>query len=82
MVAQWPTLCRIKSAKGLPKCISALLEGGPEATDFYYRRLISTFAGKNATLELTIVPTLLNNLARNDAVAQTAIYTHFRGMLI
>ena len=36
---------------------------GPAATDFYYRRLISTFAGKNAALELTIVhadtPTLL-----------------------
>jgi hypothetical protein len=43
---------------------------GPGATDFYYRRLISTFARKNATLELTIVhadtPTLLNNLARNE----------------
>ena len=52
---------------------------GPAATDFYYRRLISTFARKAATLELTIVhadtPTLLNNLARNDAAAQTAIYT-------
>jgi aspartate racemase len=51
---------------------------GPGATDFYYRRLISTFAKKNATLELTIVhadtPTLLNNLTRNDAAAQTAIF--------
>jgi hypothetical protein len=39
---------------------------GPGATDFYYKRLISTFARKNATLELTIVhadtPTLLSNL--------------------
>jgi aspartate racemase len=28
---------------------------GPAATDFYYRRLISTFASKKAALELTIV---------------------------
>ena len=52
---------------------------GPGATDFYYRRLISTFAREKATLELTIVhadtPTLLSNLARNDAAAQIAIYT-------
>ena len=48
---------------------------GPAATDFYYRRLITTFARKNAPLELTIVhadtPTLLNNLSKNDAAAQT-----------
>jgi aspartate racemase len=59
---------------------------GPGATDFYYRRLIATFARKNATLELTIVhadtPTLLNNLARNDAVAQTAIYTRLANRLV
>ena len=59
---------------------------GPGATDFYYRRLISTFAGKNATLELTIVhadtPTLLSNLASNDAVAQTAIYTRLTNRLV
>ena len=59
---------------------------GPGATDFYYRRLISTFASKNATLELTIVhadtPTLLSNLARNDAAAQTAIYTRLTNRLI
>ena len=51
---------------------------GPAATDFYYRRLISTFASKKAALELTIVhadaPTLLGNLARNDAASQVAIY--------
>jgi aspartate racemase len=51
---------------------------GPAATDFYYRRLISTFASKKAALELTIVhadtPTLLGNLARNDAANQVAIY--------
>jgi aspartate racemase len=28
---------------------------GPAATDFYYRRLIASFANKKATLELTIV---------------------------
>jgi aspartate racemase len=51
---------------------------GPAATDFYYRRLISTFASKKAALELTIVhadaPTLLGNLASNDAAAQVTIY--------
>jgi aspartate racemase len=59
---------------------------GPGATDFYYRRLISTFARKNATLELTIVhadtPTLLSNLARNDAAAQTAIYSRLTNRLV
>jgi aspartate racemase len=51
---------------------------GPAATDFYYRRLISTFASKKAALELTIVhadaPTLVGNLASNDAASQVAIY--------
>lgn len=51
---------------------------GPAATDFYYRRLISTFAKKKAALELTIVhadtPTLLGNLASKDADSQVAIY--------
>ena len=51
---------------------------GPAATDFYYRRLISTFASRKAALELTIVhadtPTLLGNLATNDAARQVAIY--------
>jgi len=51
---------------------------GPAATDFYYRRLISTFASKKAALELTIVHadtrTLLGNLASNDAATQVAIY--------
>jgi aspartate racemase len=59
---------------------------GPGAMDFYYRRLISTFARKNATLELTIVhadtPTLLSNLARNYAVVQTAIYTRLTNRLV
>ena len=59
---------------------------GPAATDFYYRRLISTFARKNAPLELTIVhtdtPTLLSNLACNDAAAQTAIYTRLTNRLV
>jgi aspartate racemase len=51
---------------------------GPASTDFYYRRLISTFARNKAALELTIVhadtPTLLNNLASNDAASQVGIY--------
>jgi Aspartate racemase len=59
---------------------------GPGATDFYYRRLISTFAREKAALELTIVhadtPTLLSNLAKNDAAAQTAIYTRLTNRLV
>jgi aspartate racemase len=51
---------------------------GPAATDFYYRRLISTFASRKAPLDLTIVhadtPTLLGHLARHDVAAQVAIY--------
>ena len=51
---------------------------GPAATDYYYRRLITTFASKKAALELTIVhadsPTLLRHLASNDAAGQVAIY--------
>jgi len=59
---------------------------GPAATDFYYRRLISTFTRNNTALELTIVhadtATLLSNLARNDAAAQTAIYTQLTNRLV
>jgi aspartate racemase len=58
---------------------------GPAATDFYYRRLISTFAAKRAPLELTIVhadaPTLLGNLASHDAAAQVAIYVKLTNRL-
>jgi aspartate racemase len=58
---------------------------GPAATDFYYRRLISMFASKNAALELTIVhadtPTLLSNLASSDAAAQLVIYTRLANRL-
>ena len=59
---------------------------GPAATDFYYRRLISTFASKKATLELTIVhadtPTLLSNLTSNDGAAQVAIYRRLTNRLV
>ena len=59
---------------------------GPAATDFYYRRLIATFARKNAELELTIAhadtPTLLTNLAKNDAAAQTVIYNRLTNRLV
>ena len=59
---------------------------GPAATDFYYRRLISTFAGKKAALELTIVhadtPTLLGNLASNDAATQVTIYVKLTSRLV
>jgi aspartate racemase len=59
---------------------------GPAATDFYYRRLISTFASKKAALELTIVhadtPTLVGNLANNNTAAQVAIYTGLTNRLV
>jgi len=59
---------------------------GPAATDFYYRRLIATFASQKAALELTMVhadtPTLLGNLTRNDAAAQVAIYTRLTNRLV
>jgi aspartate racemase len=59
---------------------------GPAATDFYYRRLISTFASRKAALELTIVhadtPTLLKNLSANDTGAQVAIYTRLTKRLV
>src|SRR5262249_50543147 len=52
---------------------------GPAATDFYYRRLIATFASRKTPLELTIAhadtPTLLRNLASNDKAAQATIFT-------
>jgi aspartate racemase len=58
---------------------------GPAATDFYYRRLISTFASTGRALELTIMhadtPTLLNNLASDNSVAQVAIYQRLTGRL-
>jgi aspartate racemase len=59
---------------------------GPAATDFYYRRLISTFANKKTAPELTIVhadtPTLLSNLASNNAAAQVAIYMRLTKRLV
>src|SRR5579862_7255031 len=58
---------------------------GPAATDFYYRRLISTFASRKAALELTIVhadaPTLLGNLASNEVASQVAIYMRLTNCL-
>lgn len=58
---------------------------GPAATDFYYRRLISTFAHKKTGLDLTIAhadtSTLLQNLASNDVAAQVAIYTRLTNRL-
>ncbi len=59
---------------------------GPAATDFYYRRLISTFAARKAPLELTIVhadtPTLLNHLMTNAVDAQVEIYTRLTDRLV
>ena len=46
---------------------------GPAATDYYYRRLIASFAGRNAPLEMTIAHadtrTLLSNLEKNDGAS-------------
>ncbi len=59
---------------------------GPAATDYYYRRLISTFAKRQAALELTIVhadtPTLLGNLMSNNTDAQVDIYMRLAQRLV
>jgi aspartate racemase len=51
---------------------------GPAATDFYHRGLIGAFAKLRAPLDLTIVhadtPTLVENLARNEAARQAEIF--------
>lgn len=51
---------------------------GPAATDYYYRSLIREFAILGEQLELTIAhadaPTLIDNLAKNDAASQIDIY--------
>jgi aspartate racemase len=65
--------------RGVWKVQIGLIGGiGPAATDFYYRRLISTFSNEKTPLELTIVhadaPTLLGNLASNHVASQVAIY--------
>ncbi|MCX7325181.1 MAG: aspartate/glutamate racemase family protein [Hyphomicrobiales bacterium] len=58
---------------------------GPAATDFYYRRLMSTFAARNAKRDLTIVhadtPTLLGNLGANNVAEQVAIYSRLTARL-
>lgn len=58
---------------------------GPAATDFYYRRLIATFATRKTPLDLTIVhadtPTLLAHLASHDVAAQVAIYMRLTNRL-
>lgn len=59
---------------------------GPAATDYYYRRLITDFAGSNRTLDLTIVhadaPTLLANLAAGRTEQQVAIYSRLADRLV
>ncbi|MEO0329722.1 MAG: aspartate/glutamate racemase family protein [Pseudomonadota bacterium] len=58
---------------------------GPAATDFYYKRIIASYASHNRNLELTTVhadsSTLLDNLVRNDANTQVAIYQKLTGRL-
>lgn len=52
---------------------------GPAATDFYYRRLIAAFAGREPGLALTMAhadtSTLLRHLGAGDAAGQVAVYT-------
>ncbi len=59
---------------------------GPAATDFYYRRLITSFTSRRVPLELTIVhadaPTLLQHLATNDRASQVAIYQRLTQRLV
>ena len=54
---------------------------GPAATDFYYRRLIATFAAQKTPLELTIAhadtPTLLGNLGRNALRGPDFVWSDF-----
>ncbi len=51
---------------------------GPAATDYYYRGLIRALADSGQQLELTMAhadaPTVLGNLARDDDVAQAALF--------
>lgn len=51
---------------------------GPAATDYYYRRLISSMHATGTPLELTMAhadtPTLLRNQTAGDSDAQVAIY--------
>lgn len=58
---------------------------GPAATDFYYRRLIASFAARAEPLDLTIVhadaPTLLANLAAGAVGDQVAIYARITDRL-
>jgi aspartate racemase len=53
---------------------------GPAATGFYHRRLIELYAKLQTSLDLTIVhadtPTLVDNLARNEAARQAQIFAH------
>ena len=59
---------------------------GPAATDYYYRRLIGTFAARNIPLELTIVhadtPTLLDNLSHDRTSVQAAIFAGLTRRLV
>ena len=59
---------------------------GPAATDFYYRRLIATFARNKTALDLTIVhadtPTLLGNLMANRVEDQVSIYMRLTKRLV
>jgi aspartate racemase len=58
---------------------------GPAASDFYYRRLMSVFAARNALLDLTVahVPTstYLSNITNRRTADQIALYTMLAGRL-
>ena len=59
---------------------------GPAATDYYYRRLIATFARAKVPLDLTIVhadtPTLIANLTTQNKAAQVEIYMRLTARLV
>ncbi|MEM7067268.1 MAG: amino acid racemase [Pseudomonadota bacterium] len=58
---------------------------GPAATDFYYRRLISTLGAKDVAFDITIAhanaPTSLQNITENNVDEQLAVYTRLTDRL-
>ena len=59
---------------------------GPAATDFYYRRLIAAYAGREPGLELTMAhadtSTLLRHLGNGDVAGQVAVYSRLTDRLV
>lgn len=70
----------------MPKHIGLIGGIGPAATDFYYQRIISSYATEGQKLDLTIAhadaSTLLKNLAANDTQSQVEIYQNLTRRLV